>query len=487
MHSPVLCGQIDSLMKLLAGNLIDSTRCEALMLAGQHYSRNNPDSALFYWMQAKILAEKAMTNSPEGSAVRRTYGRILSDALTNLGYLSNEKGDFQIALAYFDRGIEIQKRNRDSIGLAYSYNNLSQAFKNLGDYKKALEYCYRSVRLRDALRDKTGALESYINLGGLYKSLDDFDKAADCYRKAFELTEGAGNSRGAASALNHMGEIALQAGKIAEAEDYYKRALQLNESMNDRKGISNSLASLGFLYEKKSDLKASLNYYLKSLALREAIGDRKGQVSALNIIGRIHFESGNLNQALSYCRASMKLAREHGNPSYIFKTAKNLYKIYKAKGNHKDALEMFGLYVGLQDSLTNAETKKEGLKKQFQYEYEKKAAADSVKNTEMQKVKDAQLTAQSAKLKQERTQFWFLVCGLACVVGGLSFVVHRFRITQKQKKIIEAQKIQVDTAFEKLHEKNKEVLDSIYYARRIQRALLTPEGYIHRTLARLSR
>ncbi|MBC7865363.1 MAG: hypothetical protein IAF38_20475, partial [Bacteroidia bacterium] len=52
----------------------------------------------------------------------------------------------------------------------------------------------------------------------------------------------------------------------------------------------------------------------------------------------------------------------------------------------------------------------------------------------------------------------------------------------KQKKIIEEQKIKVDEAFEKLHEKNKEVMDSIYYARRIQRALITSEKYIERKL-----
>ncbi|MBC7865773.1 MAG: hypothetical protein IAF38_22560, partial [Bacteroidia bacterium] len=58
----------------------------------------------------------------------------------------------------------------------------------------------------------------------------------------------------------------------------------------------------------------------------------------------------------------------------------------------------------------------------------------------------------------------------------------RFRVTNKQKKIIEEQKIVVDDAFEKLHEKNKEVMDSIYYARRIQRALITNEKYIERAL-----
>ena len=61
------------------------------------------------------------------------------------------------------------------------------------------------------------------------------------------------------------------------------------------------------------------------------------------------------------------------------------------------------------------------------------------------------------------------------------------RVTQKQKKVIEEQKGLVDAAYEQLHEKNKEVMDSITYARRIQRALITPEAYIDKALNRLQK
>ena len=109
-------------------------------------------------------------------------------------------------------------------------------------------------------------------------------------------------------------------------------------------------------------------------------------------------------------------------------------------------------------------------------------------------MKDARLQAQNAQIKNEKFQRFALIVGLffvvfRCfwfVVFGLLFVVNRFRITQKQKKIIEEQKIKVDEAFEKLAEKNKEVLDSIHYAKRIQTALLTSEKYIARNLFSLN-
>ena len=57
-------------------------------------------------------------------------------------------------------------------------------------------------------------------------------------------------------------------------------------------------------------------------------------------------------------------------------------------------------------------------------------------------------------------------------------MVQRLRLTNKQKKIIEQQKHVIE-------EKQKEMLDSIHYAKRIQRALLTSEKYIHRKMKEL--
>ncbi len=67
------------------------------------------------------------------------------------------------------------------------------------------------------------------------------------------------------------------------------------------------------------------------------------------------------------------------------------------------------------------------------------------------------------------------------------FMFNRFRITQKQKAVIEEQKVLVDKAYETLHEKNKEVMDSIRYAKRIQTALITSEKSIENSLHRLMR
>ncbi len=67
------------------------------------------------------------------------------------------------------------------------------------------------------------------------------------------------------------------------------------------------------------------------------------------------------------------------------------------------------------------------------------------------------------------------------------FLYKRFRIIYKQKNIIVEQIFLVDDAYDKLHEKNKEVMDSNNYAQRIQTALINSEKYIARNLKKLQK
>ena len=85
-----------------------------------------------------------------------------------------------------------------------------------------------------------------------------------------------------------------------------------------------------------------------------------------------------------------------------------------------------------------------------------------------------------AQFKQERTQRNALYGSIALLIVFGGFMFNRFRATQKQKSIIQVQKQVVE-------EKQREVLDSIHYAKRIQQSLLPTEKYIYKSLSRLKK
>ena len=71
-----------------------------------------------------------------------------------------------------------------------------------------------------------------------------------------------------------------------------------------------------------------------------------------------------------------------------------------------------------------------------------------------------------------------VLAGFVLLVIFSAFLLNRFRVTSRQKKIIEEKNKIVE-------KKQKEILDSIHYAKRIQQSLLPTEKYIVKNLKRL--
>jgi serine phosphatase RsbU (regulator of sigma subunit) len=116
------------------------------------------------------------------------------------------------------------------------------------------------------------------------------------------------------------------------------------------------------------------------------------------------------------------------------------------------------------------------------YESEKKDNEILVLNN-VQKVKDAELETNRAEAESHRLQRYMLFGGLSLFIIFSIILLKRFRITRKQNIIIEGQKEKVDLAYTQLEYKNKEIMDSISYAKRIQNAILPPQKLVKENLA----
>jgi hypothetical protein len=85
----------------------------------------------------------------------------------------------------------------------------------------------------------------------------------------------------------------------------------------------------------------------------------------------------------------------------------------------------------------------------------------------------------------------FLFLPFLLIIYGLNKIVATRKVAEeqirKQKKDLEEQKLIVDRAFAELGTKQKEIMDSIHYAHRIQKALITNDLYISKELKRLKK
>ncbi|MES2762207.1 MAG: tetratricopeptide repeat protein [Bacteroidota bacterium] len=522
---------VDSLKLVLKNAKHDTVKINALSALSEVCEI---DDIPLYANQCKDLCEKKLSGTSLTNTLTHFYKKNLAGAFNNLGYYSSQKndkpgalefyqksiaiyeeindvkdignplnnigriydnyGDASKALNFYEKALKSYMRYDNKIGMGSLLNNIGIVYNKLGDIPKALDYAHRSLKIQEDLHNKSGIAISLCNIGLMYSKHDNVSKALEYYQRAMKIQEVIKEQEGLGTTLNNIGLLYYGQDSILKALEYYEKSLRIYEEGNHKKGIAIVSRNIGNVYKNygeklagvKRPTEAALEYYKKSLTLMTDIKDKEGIAYSLDLISKVMLEQGQLAEALDYAMKSLTISKELGYPINISRAANMLKSIYKKQNKFKEAFEMYELEIQMQDSVNNTETKKASIKKQFQYEYEKQTAADSVKHAEEHKVKNAQLTAQAASLKQEQTQRYALYGGLLLVIGFSAFVFNRFKVTQKQKKVIEEQKVLVDNAYQQLHEKNKEVMDSITYARRIQHALLTPESYIDRNLNRLS-
>lgn len=89
----------------------------------------------------------------------------------------------------------------------------------------------------------------------------------------------------------------------------------------------------------------------------------------------------------------------------------------------------------------------------------------------------------SEELNKVRTQRLLLYGGILVVLVFSGIVFNRFRITKKQKLVIEIKEKETQYQKHLIEEKQREILDSINYAKRIQYTLLAHEQFLKENLA----
>lgn len=488
----------DSISRILASNIHDTLKCTSLM----NYIESGLEETVWPIYNDKLILLSKQAVQKSTGQLRRTYSSYLAIALSNKGYNYNSLGDFLNAKKYYGLALEIQKNNKFVDGIGSTYINLGFVSKVEGNVPLALEYYHSALKIATEQKDTNQAATAYNNMAYVFNAEGEYMQALNYYERALALHTKKRNLTSIATVLNNISHIYSTRGDVyckgtkeeclvsgrKKALLFLERAIEIEDSLNNKVDLAGSLNVLGGYYSdfgdsecygKKECIQSNnervLKLYKKALALRIETNHTTGIVLSYHCLAEHMFLTDNLKEAQIYGEKCYTLAKKIGTPEFIKDAAKILSDIYKKQKKYTQALSMYELHVQKSDSLNNNSFKKAAIKKGFQIEYEKKAAADSIKVVEEKKVTDIQL-------KQETNQRYFLYGSLGLTILFAAFMVNRFRVTSKQKKLIELQKKLVEDQKNMVDIKQKEILDSIHYAKRIQTSLLPSEKYLDRHL-----
>jgi tetratricopeptide (TPR) repeat protein len=452
--------KLDSLLMLAKSQRDDTSKVKTLIYITEEYGKQSIQSALPYGMQAIELAKQ----------LGYTEGLMLAHISIGIAY--TRANQFNEALAHYTSAIQFAKQLNNQRGLARCYNNMAIIYYSQSDYPKALECNLMALKINESLGYKKGIARNLTNLANVYDSKGDPDRALGYYQRAIVIMEELKDLAGVASQLDNMGVAWFNKKDFGRALEYQRRALVLQRSQQDTAAISTTLSTLANTYKYLHKPDSALLCYREAIMLDEKTGRTRGLAINTGNLAAMLIEQGKIAEGIGYCNRAIALARGQGLLTVLHEAYGNLSAAYEAKGDARQALVFYKEYVRMRDSIFNEENTKKMVRSEMNFEFEKKEAAARLE----QEKKDA---VASAEARRQRI-ILLSISGFGLLVLGFAAFAWRSLVQKKkaneeisrQKHLIEA--------------KQKEILDSIYYARRIQRSLLPSERAIQKIFHRIT-
>ncbi|HEY6161668.1 MAG TPA: tetratricopeptide repeat protein [Bacteroidia bacterium] len=475
---PAFCGNVspDQLKKIAEGGSPDTARTWALLSLGNAVYLQHPDSALHYWKRACALADTFLSSAKKYSSKEGlTLKHQRADALANIGYIYRETGESLLAIDYDLKSIDAWKAVGDSGALATAYNNLAIVYDDQGNIPEAIGLYQKALEIRKRIGDETGLAFSYNTLGYVYTRQMDYDLALEFYRRSLAIRERTNDIKGQGVCLNNIGLVYRGKHDTASALEYFTKSLAKRELAGDRKGAATSMHNIALIYLDRNELDRAEVFCRKGIALRRSVNDRQALTVSYKLMGDISYRRHNDPLAVVWYDSALALAKKVGLPENIRNAAEPLVKVFREEGKFQEALAMHELFITMRDCVNNEANRKAVLRQQVQFEFDRKA--DSLRADADKR----EVIAASEKHRQTIVRN-SLIAGIALMLA-LAFVLFRsYRNKKKANDIISQQKSEVEEQKQLVEEKNKEVLDSIRYARRIQRALLASHSLLEKNL-----
>lgn len=473
----------DSIKRVAYTSEIDSMRAKALVTLAYNSHLNQPDSAFVWAETALILGDKLKMD------------KVRANAYLVKGLVRSVQSRHEEAINFYNEAIPVYyKINKLSI-VAGCLSNIALVYTTMTNYPKAIEYMLKATTIAEKSGDKKVVATCLGNLGHISYEKGDYDAAIEYNKKSLAIREEIKDMPGIAILYNNIGLNFAQKKNYAEALTYHEKSLAIKRELDDQFGIIYSLENIGTVYLEKAKVsndKALFSkankYYNEALALALKLEERQGISECYKYLAEIDVYLGHEKEAIEKLKKSIEISRSIEFNQLTLESYKYLSNLYDKAGDHKNAFLTTRALMSLKDSILNKENNRQMLEMESKYNNEKN-------QWEIQKLQGDKKFNEEIRATQRKINLYLIVAvilvGLVGVVIFIGFlnkrkanrIIHRQKEEVDKKNLeIEQQKKLVEYQRDLVEDKNKEIVDSINYAKKIQYALLAHEDFLKANL-----
>jgi len=363
-------------------------------------------------------------------------------------------------LSYSDSAVVLSKKIKYTKGLYIAFSNIARTYTQLANYPKAIDYYFKIMDLSVKVGNQKMMGLATTNLGMVYWEEGDYLKALNYDMEALKIEEETKDNQGMAMTNGNIAGVYYKMGNREKALIYYDRALVLDSTLNDLDGVSIDLGNIGTIYKEMGRFSEALSVDRRALTLESKMGDEDNVAAVTGNIGNVYFEQKKYSEAEKYLKEALRIADSIKFIDGEKDNNETLASLYAITGRWQLAYQHQVRLDSIRDSIVNKDKIEQIGKLEAKAEYDKQLTIEQAKEEQTSALANADH-------KRQEVVTW-LVASIAIAIALIAAIVFRsLRIARKQKVLIEQQKTKVE-------EKQKEILDSITYAKRLQNAILPP-------------
>lgn len=464
---------IDSLLNVLKQNSNDTNSANCLNQLASEYKSNEPQ-------KAKEFAEKALSLSQKIS-----YKKGIANSYHLYGMIHSNLSDNDKAMEYYMLSLKINEELGNKKGMSTSYNNIGSIYFHEGNYEKALKYYLISLEIDELLNEEKGMASSYNNVGLIYWAQSNFDKAQDYFQKAVTIYAQMKDKKGLGGAYSNIGGVAYYKGKPDVAILYFQKSYDFYKEINFKQGCATALTNISEILTEQKKYSEAMKYALESIEIHEQLGSKSDKTYGLLAIAKIFTYQKQYQRAIEKLSEVIELSKEINALKQLSQAHLMTAQAYYDMGSYQKAYKSFEQYSYVKDSIYTNESSSQIAEMNTKYDTDKKNKEIELlkKESEIQLLNQEAEKSRNAMIRNSLIIGCLFVLLLAVVLYNRNQVKQKANVALAEKnKNIEEQKEKIQLQHGQLEHKNKEITDSIKYAKHLQLAILPPDSQVKKLL-----
>jgi serine phosphatase RsbU (regulator of sigma subunit) len=403
----------------------------------------------------------------------------LRSALSNysMAHIYYEIDKYDDALYFAQRAVATLEGLNDSTRLASVLNLICEVYNFKGENEKAIDYCIKCIELYDQLENPIGKAKALNVIGIIYIQFKIFDKAEKHLREALNIAVENQNMEQQSVSYNSLAELYYAKNDFQNALTNFQFAYNIDISEADTFGLAYSTHSIGKTYLDLDSTDYALDFLQQSLFFSDIRQDNDLIANNYALLGKAFHRNGQNLKALDYLNKSLALAEEINAYPILHIVYKICAEVHEKSGHPANALKFYKLYMEYDDKIKMEDNARSIAEVDAIYDL-----AHKEKQIEFL-TKENEIQILQARERDLINKGLLASIFFTLVVAGVLFnrnkiknrsniiLKHQKEAIKKQKGEIELQRDDIQQKSLALTEFNKQITDSIEYARRIQLSL----------------